>query len=727
MKTLIKKQIASMVAIIATFFGVTSCVDNKFDFPIEDLYNHGLTANVTIADLKAMYTTSAVEIQQDLIVAGYVSSSDKEGNIFKTLYIQDATGGLPIVIDQNNINNSYREGRKVFIKLKGMYIGAYSGLVQLGLAPAAGETSPSRIPATLVSSYLIKDYDITPVVPEVVRINELTDNLVGKLITINDVQFSAPDNTTYATEAASTNRTIEDENGNTIILRNSNYATFALLPLPTGSGTVTGVLSLFVNSSSRTYQLLINDTTDVAFYNARFSGSGGGGGGTGGGTFASPYDVPSARANQGTAGNTDIKWVRGYIVGAYETGGATNVAVFSATTTEANNVLIAATPDETNISNCIPVQLPAGAIRTAINLNANPSNYKREVILRGTLEVYFSIAGLKNVNGYWWIDTNSGVNPDGGSGGAGNGTETSPYTVADALINQGPQGGPQTWTKGYIVGCIKNGLTTISSASDVFINVTSGWDSPTNVLIADSPNETDYTKCIAVNLPSGKPLRTMVNLFDNPGNYQKMLTVKGVLRTYFGIGGLRDSDGEITSFILDGSGGGGSGTSIFNETLMTQTSFDKFTAYSVSGAEGWRFDAAFSARGAQMSGFVDATQTSNANIDWFISPAIDLSAETSATLTFDHARGPAAVITAGISEGWYKVYVSNNYSSGDPTSATWIELTGVNHGTVGWGTVSSGQLTIPTANLAANCRIAFRYECSSVTSATWQIQNVKIQ
>ena len=39
MKTLIKKQIASMVAIIATFFGITSCVDNKFDFPIEDLYN----------------------------------------------------------------------------------------------------------------------------------------------------------------------------------------------------------------------------------------------------------------------------------------------------------------------------------------------------------------------------------------------------------------------------------------------------------------------------------------------------------------------------------------------------------------------------------------------------------------------------------------------------------------------------------------------------------------
>ncbi|MDR2127118.1 MAG: DUF5689 domain-containing protein [Prevotellaceae bacterium] len=277
MKTLIKKQFISLVAIIAAIFGNTSCIDNKFDFPIEDLYNHGLTANINIADLKAKYTNSTVQITQDLIVAGYVCSSDKEGNIFKTLYIQDETGGLPIVIDQTNINNGFRTGRKVFIKLKGLYLGSYSGLIQLGMMPEAGESSPSRIPATAVSTYIVKDYEVKDIEPEVITIAQLPnrDDLIGKLIKINDVQFTTPD-ATYAAADANTNRAIEDKDGNTVILRNSSYSTFALLPLPVGSGSLTAVLSLYSTGSAKTYQLLIRDTADVAFYSPRFGGGGGG-------------------------------------------------------------------------------------------------------------------------------------------------------------------------------------------------------------------------------------------------------------------------------------------------------------------------------------------------------------------------------------------------------------------------------------------------------------------
>jgi hypothetical protein len=278
MKTLIKTQFISLAAIIATFLGITSCVDNKFDFPIENLYNHGLTANINIADLKAKYLNSTVEITQDLIVAGNVCSNDKEGNIFKTLYIQDETGGLPIVIDQSNISNNYRTGRKVLVKLKGLYLGSYSGLIQLGMAPETGEASPSRIPATLVSEYIVKDYEVKDIEPETVSIPQLAnrDDLIGKLIRINDVQFTDP-NATYATADANTNRAIEDKDGNTVILRNSSYATFALLPMPIGSGSVTAVLSVYVTGSAKTFQLLVRDTADVAFYNPRF----GNGGGTG--------------------------------------------------------------------------------------------------------------------------------------------------------------------------------------------------------------------------------------------------------------------------------------------------------------------------------------------------------------------------------------------------------------------------------------------------------------
>ena len=101
-----------------------------------------------------------------------------------------------------------------------------------------------------------------------------------------------------------------------------------------------------------------------------------------------------------------------------------------------------------------------------------------------------------------------------------------------------------------MVGAVKNGVASITGPNDYTIGVASGWDSATNVMIADSQSETDINKCIIVNLPAGKPLRSQVNLVDNPANYGKMLTVKGKLRTYFGKAGLRDSAGETADFVL---------------------------------------------------------------------------------------------------------------------------------------------------------------------------------
>ena len=114
-----------------------------------------------------------------------------------------------------------------------------------------------------------------------------------------------------------------------------------------------------------------------------------------------------------------------------------------------------------------------------------------------------------------------------------------PFSVADVISKQSET--PIAYAVGYIVAGIKNDtkITTISSAEDVLFGGTGQDVKNTVVLIADSKGETDYTKCVAVNLPTGD-LRTAVNLQDNPENVGKKLTIKGKFRTYFGIGGLRD-------------------------------------------------------------------------------------------------------------------------------------------------------------------------------------------
>ena len=89
--------------------------------------------------------------------------------------------------------------------------------------------------------------------------------------------------------------------------------------------------------------------------------------------------------------------VTGYIVGAMNPTGY--VPEFK-TTTVNTNILISDNADESNIENCLIVQLPSGDIRLALNLVGNPGNYKKQVKITGSIEKYFQVAGLKSVTAY---------------------------------------------------------------------------------------------------------------------------------------------------------------------------------------------------------------------------------------------------------------------------------------------------------------------------------------
>ena len=111
------------------------------------------------------------------------------------------------------------------------------------------------------------------------------------------------------------------------------------------------------------------------------------------GTEASPYTVTDAKAVKTGAD----KYVKGFIVG-YVPDKALSEAIFGdATSAEKapTNILIAAKADEKDVNNCMPVQLPFGDIRSALNLKDNPGNLKKELLICGSIENYFGAIGLK--------------------------------------------------------------------------------------------------------------------------------------------------------------------------------------------------------------------------------------------------------------------------------------------------------------------------------------------
>lgn len=154
------------------------------------------------------------------------------------------------------------------------------------------------------------------------------------------------------------------------------------------------------------------------------------------GTEANPYTVTDAKI---AATGTNV-FVKAFIVG-YVPDKALNEAIFGDAASAENaptNILVAASADETNVNNCMPIQLPAGAIRTALNLKDNPGNLKQEVILCGNIEKYFGETGLKSVAYAKIGNKEYGTKPDGSTTTpdtptTGKGSASDPYTVAEAI------------------------------------------------------------------------------------------------------------------------------------------------------------------------------------------------------------------------------------------------------------------------------------------------------
>lgn len=91
-------------------------------------------------------------------------------------------------------------------------------------------------------------------------------------------------------------------------------------------------------------------------------------------------------------------WVEGYIVGSAD-GSLDKAVIGSVEGAVASNMLIAASADETDVANCVPVQL-SGDVRSALNLVDNPGNLFKSVKLYAALQAYFSVCGLKSVTEY---------------------------------------------------------------------------------------------------------------------------------------------------------------------------------------------------------------------------------------------------------------------------------------------------------------------------------------
>ena len=251
----------------------SACVKQEFDEPPLGGEPVTLETNATIAELKALHVTPGGfdAIVDDLVIGGVVIMDDRSGNYYKTLVLQDETGGIEIKFNDGFLYNQFPVGRTIYIRCQNLVLTDYNGLTQLtgSTVTSGGQTEDVGLTESQVRQKVVKGViNDNPPAPDVVSISQINGSHISTLITLEDVQFIKADTgQTYADPITnfSLNRILEDCNGLQIVLRTSGYADFAGATTPGGKGRLTGVLGIF----GSTYQLYVRDLNDVEMEDLR--------------------------------------------------------------------------------------------------------------------------------------------------------------------------------------------------------------------------------------------------------------------------------------------------------------------------------------------------------------------------------------------------------------------------------------------------------------------------
>lgn len=547
-----KIKYTGLAMCLAALTGMSGC-QADMDTPALEVPEASIQANMTILELKEAFENKTEKVGtkengDHYIIHGRVVSSDASGNIYKSLVLQDETAALAFSINQGSLYNEYRLGQEMVVDLTGLYIGYYRGLQQVGAPGEAyngqpqlgfmafdywlsnaernGLPNPDFKLVSLGETYptdefyciAFKNFD---------ELNNATlPQLQSQLVEFRNVSFRINEGEeTYAPYQESVNRTLVDENGQTLTVRNSGYSNFYHQEIPTGKGIVRGILSYYGDA----WQLVLRDVRDVMISDR--------------GEKEKPYTVEEILG--GTyAGLTG--WSEGYIVGSVKAGvtsvsGADDV-IFGSGAEMDNNVLIAANADETDIAKCAIVELPQNTmLRFYANLLDNPDVYKKKLAVYGTLGTALGMKGVTDSRGGkddFTIDGKTISEGGEAPAPAGSGTESDPYNVSYVMQSAGEEN--DVWVTGYVAGYVASGdfsESTVEFSANEVTGSTNYLNSTNVVISAVAPMKCGIGNSVPCQLTSAT--RPTLGLKQNPAIYGKQVKIKCQITDYLGTRGIR--------------------------------------------------------------------------------------------------------------------------------------------------------------------------------------------
>lgn len=239
---------------------------------------------ISIADLKTQFATIINSdngyklIEKDMMIKAVVTGNDVSGNIYNQVSVQDASGAIIIAINGSGLSGYLPVGQEILVNLKGLYIGSYKKLPQIGgvnTKISDGSLGMGKIERAIWNEHFKilnpGEADASTVVPEEFDQTKLTDAAymdanVCKLMTLKKVKFASANGTNvWAPDDSNTSLELIDAetgkkiNSSNLVVRNSGYSKFANEVVPQGVFDITGIFTRFGD----TWQIVLRNTDDL--------------------------------------------------------------------------------------------------------------------------------------------------------------------------------------------------------------------------------------------------------------------------------------------------------------------------------------------------------------------------------------------------------------------------------------------------------------------------------
>lgn len=702
----------------ASLFITTGCVhDDKYDQPNLDGYDCADKNGIVMpfADVKAKFQnnvtyafpedTTPNNEADDLYLVGYVSSTDETGNIYKTIYVQDAlenpTQGFTVSVDAVSTYTKYPQGSKVYIKLNGLAVGAYGSLVQLGVKTGAetSASSVSRIPEKLVGKHIFRS--CAPkgkIVPKIMKLADMVpanDQYFGCLIQVNDVEFDARALcTTYAPNGVTVDKTIGEgwaagKYAKTAVVRNSGFAAFAGQLLPSGNGKFVGIYSKFQSGNTTTYQLYVNKSEDLDMKKfPRLDG-----------LTEGPCDFNPGSLTAKTV--ADVKQLAA---------GTTNwVQITSDSYLKAQ---VVANDETGNLYKYVYVEDATGGIR----INMNKTNLYLDSRFRLGKDVNIKLKNLyvRSVNGEVQLGSLFSNNTQFGQIEEvdmykyffDSNTASRPVVPTEKTISQLTTGDVGRWIKikdlQFVDGDLGRTLTDGNAVTSRTLQDCSG-----NTVILRTSGQASFggIKPGGYEVKGGKgDAYAILSIYN--GTYQLWITKLANIDF-----DAPRCDGSVYTPI----------PVVYSDDFAAGGFSSDWTVKNVTGPQVWQTSNQGNGQNyyAMMNGNAGGAGNNIVNEDWLISKAVSLVGKTKAAVSFSTDVRYAGNVL--------QVYATDNYT-GDPATTTWTLLPATldtNANAFGdW--VGSGNVNL-SAFLGKNVRIAFKYTSTTAAAATWEVDDFKIK